>query len=83
MAKLDDNAPVHLAGEAGGLLEWLDDDGANDEAQFRGLARAAARQAAPWPLSAAVDADAFLGSLTPLFRGETTLTALPFVLLMH
>jgi hypothetical protein len=34
-------------------------------------------------LPAAADADAFLASLTPLFRGETTLTALPFVLLMH
>jgi len=83
MAKLDENAPVRLTGEAGGLLEWFDDegDGASDDAELRGLARAAAQAAAALPLP--LDTAAFFGSLTPLLRGETTLAALPFVLLMH
>jgi len=82
MAKLDENALVRLTGEAGGLLDWFgDDDGANDDAELSGLARAAARAAKALP--DVPDADAFFGSLTPLLRGETTLAALPFVLLMH
>jgi protease-4 len=83
MAKLDENAPVRLTGEAGGLLEWFgdDDDSASDDAELGGLARTAVRAAAALPLRP--DTDAFFSSLTPLLRGETTLAALPFVLLMH
>ena len=82
MAHLDENAPVRLSGESAGLLEWFDDDNdASDDAEPRGFARTASRAAAILPLP--VDAAAFFGSLTPLFRGETTLAALPFVLLMH
>jgi protease-4 len=82
IAKLDENAPVRLTGESGGLLEWFgDDDSANDDAELRRVARTAVRAAATLP--DLPDADAFFGSLTPLLRGETTLTALPFVLLMH
>lgn len=82
MAKLDENAPVRLTGEGGGLFEWFDDDdAAADEAGFRGLAGKAMRAAEALP--DLPDADAFFGSLAPLLRGETTLAALPFVLLMH
>jgi protease IV len=81
MAKLDENAPVRLTGEGGGLFDWFDDDAAAEEADARGLAGAAVRTAAILP--DLPDASAFFGSLTPLLRGETTLTALPFVLLMH
>ncbi len=82
LAKLDENAPVRLTGEAGGLFEWFsDDEDATDDAEGRGLARTALRAAAALP--DLPGADAFFGSLTPLLRGETTLTALPFVLLMH
>jgi len=82
MAHLDENAPVRLAGESPGLFAWFDDDtDASDDAETRGFARAASRAAAVLPMPA--DVTAFLGSLTPLFRGETTLAALPFVLLMH
>jgi protease-4 len=81
MAKLDENAPVRLTGEAGGLLEWFDEDGASDDAALRRLGRAAAQTASAWPVLP--DADVFLSSLTPLFHGETTLAALPFLLLMH
>jgi protease-4 len=81
LAKLDENAPVQLSGDGGPLLEWFDEDGANDDASLPSLAQKAFRVASSVP--AATDADAFLASLTPIFRGETTLTALPFVLLMH
>jgi protease-4 len=81
MAKLDENAPVRLTGEGGGLFEWLDDDGANDDAESRALPGAALRAATALPNLP--DADAFFGSLAPLLRGETTLAALPFVLLMR
>jgi protease IV len=82
MAHLDENAPIRLTGEAAGLLDWFDDDDdASDDDEPRGFARTVSRAAAILPLPA--DAAAFFGSLTPLFRGETTLAALPFVLLMH
>jgi len=81
LAKLDENAPVMLSGDGGPLLEWFDEDGANDDASLPSLAQKAFRVTSNLP--AAADADAFLASLTPLLRGETTLTALPFVLLMH
>jgi protease IV len=82
LAKLDENAPVRLTGEAGGLLDWLDDDDdpSADDAMAPSLLPAV-RAAAGLPMPA--DTAAFLGSLTPLLRGETTLTALPFVLLMR
>jgi len=83
LAKLDDNAPVRLTGEGGGLFEWFDEDGdgANDDATSHGLAGAALRAATALPNLP--DAEPFFGSLAPLLRGETTLAALPFVLLMH
>ncbi len=83
MAHLDPNAPVQLSGEQGGLFEWFDDDRESeaDEAALGGLTRAANRAVATLPLP--TDVDIFLRSLTPMLRGETTLAAVPFVLLMH
>jgi protease-4 len=81
IAHLDENAPVQLVGEAGGIFEWFDDDRESDEAAFPALSHAASRAVASLPLPP--DVDVFLHSLTPLLRGETTLAALPFVLLMH
>src|SRR5437764_13229776 len=46
MAKLDENAPVRVTGEMGGIFEWFgDDEAANDDAELRGLAKSAARAA--------------------------------------
>ncbi|HMI85132.1 MAG TPA: S49 family peptidase [Polyangiaceae bacterium] len=82
LAKLDENAPVRLTGESGGLFEWFsDDDEGADDAHASGLARTAIRAATALP--DLPGAEAFFGSLAPLLRGETTLAALPFVLLMH
>lgn len=87
LAKLDDSAPVRLAGETSGILEWFDDDdSASDDSRapgWLGLARRAAglseAPAEALPAGAAV----FLGSLAPLVNGERTLTALPFALLLR
>jgi protease-4 len=85
LAKLDDSAPVRLAGETSGILEWFDDDdAANDESHapgWAGLAKSAA--AMTTPAGDAPGAAAFLGSLAPLVSGEHTLTALPFGLLLR
>jgi len=87
LAKLDDNVPVRLAGETGGILEWFDDDdSASDDSRasgFIGLAkRAAGLPEAPSEMLSGGPA-VFLGSLAPLLSGERTLTALPFALLLR
>jgi protease-4 len=87
LAKLDDNVPVRLAGETGGILEWFDDDdSASDESRasgWLGLAkRAAGLPDAPSEMLSGGPA-VFLGSLAPLLSGERTLTALPFALLLR
>lgn len=82
LAKLDESAPVRLTGESGGLFDWFgDDEAANDDAALHGAAKTAIRAAAALP--DLPDAETFFGTLAPLLRGETTLTALPFVLLMR
>jgi protease IV len=87
LAKLDENVPVRLAGETGGILEWFDDDdGASDDSRasgWLGLAkRAAGVPDVPGDMLSG-GAAAFLGSLGPLVTGERTLTALPFALLLR
>ena len=87
LAKLDENVPVRLAGETGGILEWFDDDdSASDDSRspgWLGLAkRAAGLGDVPGDTLSSGPAT-FLGSLAPLVSGERTLTALPFALLLR
>jgi protease-4 len=86
-AKLDENAPVRLAGETGAIFDWFggDDDAASDDAIASKLLRLSG---GVLPLGAkagspGADMLTFLGSLAPLANGERTLAALPFVLLLH
>jgi protease-4 len=88
LAKLDDNAPVRLAGETSGILEWFDDDddGASGDARasgWLGLAKRAVGVTEPQGDALSSGTADFLGSLAPLVRGERTLTALPFALLLR
>jgi len=86
IAKLDDNVPVRLAGETGAIFEWFDDDDASSDDATARLGRV---WSGAWGLPDAAGASlapelrVFLGSLAPLARGEKTLAALPFVLLLH
>jgi protease-4 len=84
-AKLDDNAPVRVSGDAGGLFDWFDDDTASDEAsakrvlgRWAGVLGLGGRASLPGS-----DFETFVGSVAPLVDGEKTLAALPFVLLLH
>ncbi|HEX9297493.1 MAG TPA: S49 family peptidase [Polyangiaceae bacterium] len=83
LAKLSEDAPVRLAGESGGIFDWLDDDDSGDEA--RALPFSAARGTADMVALAkpARELDAFVASFTPLVRGERAVTALPFLLLLE
>ena len=85
MAHLDENSPVRVAGEGGGLFEWLGDDDENSaEGDAKSwLSRLAARAVSPPVALLPSGVDAFFSSYAPLVRGETTLTALPFVLLLE
>jgi protease-4 len=87
LAKLDDSAPVRLAGEGGGIFEWFDeDDSASDDSRAPGWMHLAKRVAGVPNLSAddvSGGSSAFLGSIAPLVGGERTLTALPFALLLR
>jgi protease-4 len=86
LAKLDENVPVHLAGETGGFLDWFSDDDAADDARVTAPLRAAGRAfglAAPEGEPFSPEMETCLGSFTPLVRGEKALAALPFVLLLH
>jgi protease-4 len=87
LAHLDESAPVRISGETGGIIEWLDDDSSTDDTEGRSWMAAATafvRSATRAPSGAPSDAEgALLGSLMPLVRGETTLAALPFGLLLR
>jgi protease-4 len=84
-AKLDDNAPVRVSGDTGGIFDWFDDDAASDEAS---AVRLLLRWAGALPIRAgsgapSTDIETVLASVAPLANGEKTLAALPFVLLLH
>jgi len=84
LAHLEEDAPVRLSGESGGLLDWLDDDLGTDDPESHGLARIWARLRARVSMEpAAGEESTLLASLMPLLRGETALAALPFGLLVH
>ncbi|HKQ70856.1 MAG TPA: signal peptide peptidase SppA [Polyangiaceae bacterium] len=86
LAKLDEQAPVRLTGESGGILQWLDDDdGASDETRAPPLVAAAAKTAHASAAFEALDPHirSAVASFAPLAEGERTLAALPFVLLLH
>jgi protease-4 len=84
LAHLDDSAPVRVAGDTGGIIDWFDDDNSGDDSESRTWAAAAAgllRGATGMTSSGAEGA--LLASMTPLLNGETTLAALPFALLLR
>jgi protease-4 len=84
LAHLEDDAPVRVSGESGGILDWFDDDPATDDPESRGLSRVWARlRASVAAEPAAGEEGALLASLMPLLGGETALTALPFGLFVH
>jgi protease-4 len=84
LAHLDQDAPVRLSGESGGILDWLDDDSGTEDSESHGLAQLWARMRASVAVEpAAGEESALLASLMPLLRGETALAALPFGLLVH
>lgn len=84
LAKLRADAPVKLAGERGGLLEMLDpdDDGSDDESR-------AAATAGPFAAPAAAigalapELATFVSSAAPMLRGERTLAAVPFAMILR
>jgi protease-4 len=86
LAKLDANAPVRVSGDSGGIFGWFDDDGASDDA----LAPRLLGRWIGWPRSLRAakgtpetGVESFVASVAPLASGESTLAALPFVLLLH
>lgn len=85
LAKLPADGPVEVVGESPGLLELLDSgDSASSSAAVREAAlRDAARAMAPTWLDGMPEVTNFVGSAAPLLRGERTLTALPFVVLLR
>jgi len=85
LAKLDENAPVRLAGDTGAIFDWFDDDASSDDAPGGSLWRRLVGVPTLGTRSAASsgDVETFLGSMAPLVQGEQTLAALPFVVLLH
>jgi protease IV len=85
LAKLPADGPVEVIGDAPGLLELLEaGDSAESSAAVREAAmRDAARVVAPSWLDGMPEVASFVGSAAPLLRGERTLTALPFVILLR
>jgi protease-4 len=85
LGKLDENAPVRVEGDAGGLFDWFDDDSPSDDALAPRLLRrlAGVPRLGPAGDAQGADIDTFLGTVAPLANGEKTLAALPYVLLLH
>ena len=92
LGKLDQGAPVRIAGEGGGLMRLFDEGGDeldSEESAAFSWSRAAAVVRGAWrregPSGSAWDRSglAFAASVSPLLQGEHSLTALPYVLLLH
>ncbi len=80
---LPDDAPFEITSDGGGLFDLLATGDASANGSGDSKAEAAARRVAQEALlpewtGAMPTVAAFVGSMTPLLRGERTLTALPF-----
>ena len=80
---LPDDAPFEITGDGGGLFDLLETGDASSNGSGDSKAEAAAHRLAqdallPEWTGAMPAVSAFVGSLSPLLRGERTLTALPF-----
>lgn len=86
LAKLPDDTPVDLVGEAPALFDLLGVEPQDEEAWDGASSRAAlARRAAlaevmPELPQLAPELQAFFGTMAPLLAGERTLAAMPFAL---
>jgi protease IV len=82
---LNEDAPVRLVGETTGIWDLLEADGDSEggEGALGSLAGSAARAFSQSNRAAdSKSLQAFLASILPLARGERTLAALPFALLL-
>jgi protease-4 len=83
LAKLPKDAPVTVLSEGGGLFDWL---GGDNDAEARMKAKTAQEVAgvvSPGFGALAPELSEFIGSAAPMATGETTLTALPFAVLLR
>lgn len=83
LAGLPEDTPFEVTGDGGGLLDLLDTGDASASGGGDSKAEGAARRVAQGALvpewtGAMPAVGAFVGSMTPFLRGERTLAALPF-----